>query len=57
MEQTRIEQLEDLIVKNLPRARSARNYSQLKERGENLIQRLHKVGAQREPRLMVVGEK
>ncbi len=53
----RIEQLEGLIERTLQRAENTENYSALKEWGRELRQRLHNVGAQREPILMIVGEK
>lgn len=54
---TRIEQLENLIEKTIHRTESANNFANLKKRGEELRQRLHKTGAQREPILMIVGKK
>ena len=56
-EQARIEQLDDLIERTLQRAESASNVNELKERGEQLRQRLHKIGAQREPIIIIVGVK
>jgi SAM-dependent methyltransferase len=57
MDATRIEQLERLIDRNIRRAEGVSNYKTLKKRGEELRRRLHEVGAQGEPRLIVVGEK
>ena len=57
METTRIEHLEDLIERTIQRAERTSNYAKLKERGNDLRQRLHAVGAQREPILSVVGKK
>jgi len=57
MEQTRIDELENLIEKTIQRAKRVKNYETFKERGKELSQRLHHVGAQGEPRLMIVGEK
>jgi SAM-dependent methyltransferase len=55
MDEARIAQLEDLIERTIQRAKEASNWRELKVRGEDLRQRLHKVGAQREPILVVVG--
>jgi SAM-dependent methyltransferase len=57
MEKTRIEQLEDLIDRVIQRAEEASTYRELKKRGEKLRQRLHRLGAQREPVLVVFGKK
>jgi ubiquinone/menaquinone biosynthesis C-methylase UbiE len=57
MEKTRIEHLKGLIERVIQRAEGVSNYRELKERGEELRQRLHEVGAQREPILVVVGKK
>jgi ubiquinone/menaquinone biosynthesis C-methylase UbiE len=57
LERTRIEQLEGLIERLIRRADGVRNDLELKARGEKLHQRLRKVGAQREPILLVVGNK
>ena len=57
MEKTIIEQLDDLIARVIQRAETAASYGELKRRGEELRQRLHKVGAQREPVLVVIGKK
>ena len=57
MEKTIIEQLDDLIARVIQRAEMAASYEELKNRGEELRQRLHKVGAQREPVLVVIGKK
>jgi ubiquinone/menaquinone biosynthesis C-methylase UbiE len=54
---TRIEQLEGLIERVIQRAEAAGNYRELKMRGEALRQRLHQVGAQGEPVLVVIGKK
>ena len=56
-EKARTEQLENLIERTIQRAENTKNYSDLKERGRALYQRLHNVGAQREPLLLIVGEK
>jgi hypothetical protein len=57
MENARNEQLEDLIDSVIRRTEGAGNCRELKERGEKLRQRLHEVGAQREPILVVIGKK
>ena len=57
MEKTRIEQLEGLIGRVIQRAEGTSNYGNLKERGEELRQRLYEVGAQREPILVIIGRK
>jgi ubiquinone/menaquinone biosynthesis C-methylase UbiE len=57
MERTRIEQLESLIDRVVQRAEEASTYSELRKRGEELRQRLHEVGAQSEPILVVIGKK
>jgi len=56
-EETRIEQLDDLIETTMQRAESATNDAELKARGEKLRTRLHDIGAQREPIIIIVGEK
>jgi 2-polyprenyl-3-methyl-5-hydroxy-6-metoxy-1,4-benzoquinol methylase len=45
------------IERIIQRAEGVSNYRELKERGEELRQRLYRVGAQREPILVVIGEK
>ena len=57
MDETGIEQLEGLIDRDIQCAEGVLSYRELKRRGEELRQRLHKVGAQREPVLIVIGEK
>jgi 2-polyprenyl-3-methyl-5-hydroxy-6-metoxy-1,4-benzoquinol methylase len=57
MQKARTEQLEGLIERTIQRAEGVSNCRELKERGEELRQRLHKVGARREPVLVVVGKK
>jgi hypothetical protein len=49
--------LDDLIERTMPRAESAANDAELKARGEQLRTRLHDIGAQREPIIIIVGEK
>ena len=57
MEKTRIEHLEGLIDRMIRRAERASNCRELEERGEELRQRLYEVGAQREPILVIIGQK
>lgn len=57
MDKIYIEQLDELIERITQRARGATSYEGFKKRGEELRQRLHKVGAQREPRLIAIGKK
>jgi ubiquinone/menaquinone biosynthesis C-methylase UbiE len=52
-----IEQLDNLISRTIQRAGNASNYGELRERGEQLRQRLHKIGAQREPVILILGKK
>jgi SAM-dependent methyltransferase len=56
-EETRLEQLDDLIERTMQRAESAANDAELKARGEQLRTRLHDIGVQREPIIIIVGEK
>lgn len=57
MDKIYVEQLDELIERITQRASAASSYEGLKKRGEELRQRLHKVGAQREPRLIAIGKK
>jgi len=57
MEQTKINQLENLIERTIQYAERTKYYKTFKERGDELRQRLYKVGAQSEPRLIIVGRK
>jgi ubiquinone/menaquinone biosynthesis C-methylase UbiE len=57
MNETRIEQLKNLIDRSIQRAEGVSNYRELERRGEELRQRLYEVGAQKEPVLIVIGEK
>jgi ubiquinone/menaquinone biosynthesis C-methylase UbiE len=57
MDQTKIDELERLIDVTIQRSESTRFYTTFKEQGDELRKRLHEVGAQREPRLMIVGQK
>ena len=56
-EKARIKQLESLIEGTIQRAEVTSNYPKFKKRGEALLQQLYKSGAQREPILIIVGEK
>lgn len=57
LDKTRIEQLEGLIERVMQRVEGTSNARELEERGEALRQRLHEVGAQREPILVAIGKK
>jgi SAM-dependent methyltransferase len=57
MDHGRIERLEGLISRNIRRAEEASSPKMLLRRGAELQQRLRNVGAQREPVLVVLGEK
>lgn len=57
LEKTRIEHLEGLIERVIQRVEGVSNDRELKEQGEELRQRLHEVGAQREPILVIIGKK
>lgn len=57
MDKTRVEHLERMIERVIQRAGGVSNGRELIERGEELRQRLHEVGAQREPVLLIVGKK
>jgi SAM-dependent methyltransferase len=55
--QARIEQLDDLIDRTIQRAESASIDKKIVKRGQQLRLRLHKIGAQREPIILIVGIK
>jgi ubiquinone/menaquinone biosynthesis C-methylase UbiE len=55
--QTRIEQLDNLIDRTIQRAESASIDKKTVKRGQQLRRRLHKIGAQREPIILIVGVK
>lgn len=57
MEETRIEHLEGLVERVIQRVKGATDVNSLVERGEELLQRLHEAGAQREPILVIIGKK
>ena len=57
MEKVNIGRMDELIDSCTRRAEAAVTYEKLRKRGEELRQRLHKVGAQSEPRLIVIGKK
>lgn len=57
MDETKIIELESLIDRNIARAKGLSNYAALKQRGEQIRQRLRDVGIQREPLLVITGEK
>ena len=56
-EKARIEQLDDLIERTIQQSESAANDAELKARGDELRTSLHDIGAQREPIIIIVGEK
>jgi hypothetical protein len=53
----RIEKWDESIDRCMRRAEAAASYEKLRKRGEELRQRLHKVGVWREPRLLVIARK
>ena len=57
LDEGRITRLERVIDRITERAAKANNAEELKRRGEALRQRLHTVGAQREPILIIIGKK
>jgi SAM-dependent methyltransferase len=57
MDKVMIRKLDDLIDRGTRRAEAAVSYERLRKRAEQLRQRLHTVGAQGEPRLLVIGMK
>ena len=57
MEKVRIEKWDESIDRCMRRAEAAASYEKLRKRGEELRQRLHKVGVWREPRLLVIARK
>lgn len=57
LEQTRIESLDGMIDKVLERLAGVGNAGELEQQAEELRQRLHKLGAQREPILLIIGKK
>ena len=57
MDAALITQLDDLIDKNTQRAAGVQDGPALMQRGQALQRRLHKVGIQREPLIVIVGEK
>jgi len=57
MDETKIIELESLIDRNIARAKGLSDYEALKQRGEQIRQRLRDVGIQREPVIVITGEK
>ncbi len=57
IDEAEIERLDDLIDRTLQRAEAVSGYEKFKQRGEELRRRLHAVGAQREPGIVLVGKK
>jgi len=56
-EKARIEQLESLIARTVQRAERTSHFTKFEARGKELLERLHNIGAQREPVVIVVGKK
>lgn len=56
-EKERIKILEELIDRTMPRIEGISNKAKLTKRAEELRRRLHTVGAQDEPRILIVGKK
>lgn len=57
MEKTVVEQLDGLISRVIQYVETTTSYKELVRQGEELRQRLYKVGAQREPILVIKGKK
>ena len=57
MDETKIMELESLIDRTIARAKGVSNYAVLKQRGEQVRQRLWDVGVQREPVIVITGER
>jgi ubiquinone/menaquinone biosynthesis C-methylase UbiE len=57
LEQTRIEDLDGMFEQVLERLEGVGNAAELEQQAQELRQRLHKVGAQREPILLIIGKK
>ena len=57
MEKVIVERFDESIDRAIQRAEAAASYEKLRKRGEELRQRLHKVGVQREPVLLAIGRK
>ena len=57
MDKKMLERLDNIIVSTIQKAEKAASYEKLKQQGEMLYQRLHKVGACREPLLVIVAQK
>ena len=57
MDQTMIDTAEKAIDRHLDRAKGLLDYGSIEQSGEKLRQRLHNVGAQKEPVIVLVGKK
>jgi hypothetical protein len=57
MDPAAIGRAEAAIERIIERARGTSSYESLRQRGEDLRQRLHDVGVQREPVLIITGRK
>jgi SAM-dependent methyltransferase len=57
MDEDRIRFLKDVLERYLHRAQELPNYTEIEAQAKTLRQRLRKVGAQSEPRIVIVGQK
>lgn len=57
MDAEALREKEEIIARYLQRAKETPNYQILRQRGEELLRRLHAVGVQSEPLLVIVGKK
>lgn len=57
MNKAAITESEDIIDRYIRRAEGLSAYNRLRQRGEELRQRLHRVGVQWEPELIIIGQK
>ncbi len=57
MDEAMVKQVKGYMDRFVQRAGGLPNYKTLKQRGEELCQRLHEVGGQREPVIIIVGKK
>jgi ubiquinone/menaquinone biosynthesis C-methylase UbiE len=57
MEKTYTSLLEGLIETTIQRTSKASTFDRLKEQGKKLQERLHVVGAQKEPKIIIIGKK
>jgi SAM-dependent methyltransferase len=57
MDEGQIERLDGLIDRSIQRAKATPRYEEFRRRGEELRERLHAVGVEREPVVVAIGEK